>query len=267
MKIFHYNQKNPLKKCSEDAFALNDTANIYAVMDGVTPLDAYRDKNGYNGAYIAANLFKRRLERTEDLLNLYEEIRDTNHMLRHCMEEAKIDMSQKHHLWSTCVAGVQICGDDVHYAQFGDTMIVAIFRDGRIQSLTENHVMGIDKRSRAKREVDRLNGISVQDEHYFEDRNNQMSYHRWMANIPGGYGIANGMEEACEYIQRGTLPSHNLHAILLITDGLFHPEESLEAACKMITQLGFEQYADLIELEERKRGLPADDRTGILIEF
>ncbi|MDF2726023.1 MAG: hypothetical protein K0Q59_5701, partial [Paenibacillus sp.] len=49
MNIRHYSKPSPQKREGEDALLLNDSSHLYGVMDGVTPIDSYRDADGHNG--------------------------------------------------------------------------------------------------------------------------------------------------------------------------------------------------------------------------
>lgn len=267
MAMVHFHKKSPLKDEAEDAYALHPAAGIFAVLDGVTPVHAYKDEYGHNGAYIAANLFKKSFEKSVPDMRLVDIITSTNRRLRELMMQAGADLMVLHELWSTCIAAVQIRGNSVHYAQLGDSMIVAVNRDGRISTISENRLHGISQRAKLARELARKEGALMPDESHYDIPLHRNQGNRWMANHPDGYGVANGMVEIGIHLQSGVLPAEELRHLLLITDGLFHPELELEDACARIIELGFEKYVDEVEAAERRKQLPPDDRTGILMTF
>jgi hypothetical protein len=267
LKLTHFNRKSPLKAHCEDAFFINSASGLFGVLDGVTPLHDFKDERGYNGAYIAANLFKDYFERAENDKTLAESVVEANRLLRERMLAYGVDVGIKHELWSTCIAAVHLRGDRIDYAQLGDSMIVAAYRDGRIAQLTENRVRGITERAKAYRETQRRGGADLPDESYYEVAKHRMIYNRWMANTPEGYGVANGMEEARHYMQTGTLDVAEIAGLLLMSDGLFFPGRDLAYTYRRIAEAGFETYANEVEQAERERGLAPDDRTGILLEF
>lgn len=279
MHVDYYNRKSPAKPCSEDAFAIHHERRTYAVFDGVTPLQSLpnfsaahkasdpNDEQAENGAVIASRTFKQHFERPNLGSNLIEEFVQANNELRKRMIEAGIDLRQKHLLWSTCAAAVNIGAQEIRFAQLGDCMIVAQFRDGRIKALTKNQVKGISERAYEKREADRANGIYVPEEHFFEENVNKQAYHRWLANTPYGYGVANGMPEMKDYIQTGTVPRSEVKGLLLMSDGLYDLDEDLEQVYQSVAAKGLQSYIDDLEKYEIEHSLYSDDKTGIWIQL
>lgn len=261
MRIRHFNKPSPLKREGEDALAVNPESGFYGVMDGVTPLDSFQDEQGHNGAYLAANLFKAYLERPGEYGGLKERIVEANRQLRRMMDCRGIDPSIRHELWATCVAAAHVMPDgEVRYAQLGDCMVIARYVDGSVRVLTENRVKGAVERARAKRERERQSGLAVE-----EWPGNKLAYARYLANAPDGYGVANGMEEAADHIQSGTIAAGELTHLLMVTDGMYHPDEPLETTMELILREGFERYVERVEAAEQSKGMRPDDRTAILL--
>jgi serine/threonine protein phosphatase PrpC len=217
---------------------------------------------------LASNLLKSCFEQAAPDIVLTDVITGANQLLREQMIKASVDMSILHELWSTCVAAVHVQKEVLHYAQLGDSMMVVVYRDGLVAAVTENRVVGVTDRAKHYRVLARDSGApGIQDESYYEIPLNRNAYNRWMANIPEGYGVMNGMEDIGVHLQYGVLPIADLQHVLLVTDGLFHPEQPLEQACLRMIELGFEAYADEVEAAERKLAAVPDDRTGIWISF
>lgn len=267
MQIQSITIKSPLKKECEDALVVNDKLGIYGVLDGVTPLHDFRDENGHNPAYRASNLFKRFLEEAVAVRSLAESLSEANASLRELMLDYNVDLTVKHELWSTCAAIAIVMDGEVHYAQLGDCMIIARYRDGRTVQLTADHVQGISSRAAAKREQDRLAGLPVPPESSFADKTETYKGNRWMANVPGGYGVANGMPEAADFIQAGSLPIKALSHLILMTDGLFFPGESVVSSADRMLKLGLIDYAEQIKREETARTLRPDDKSAVILSF
>lgn len=267
MKIYSYAKQSPRKVEREDAHFMNERASIFGVLDGVTPLDDFRDAAGHNGAYIAANLFKQYFEtKPEDqTIELIHGIMEANSLLKREMEQHQIEMNELHKRWATCLVAVHIQQDQIQYAQLGDCMLVARYHDGTVSVLTTNRVATVGERSKARRESERAQGHQLPEEDYFDTPRHQWIYQRWMANTPEGYGVANGMEEASDYIQSGQLHVSDISHLLLLSDGLFCPEMSLQETFQWIIDYGFEHYVDKVEREEQLVGASPDDRTGILL--
>jgi hypothetical protein len=274
MKTVFFTKPSPLKRESEDALIANAADGIYGVLDGVTPLASlydpaavFTDENGHNGAYLAANLFKACLEEPGKGRELTDRIRDANRRLRGKMLDYGIDLEIRHELWATCIAAVQVLPDTIRFAQLGDCMALARYADGHIKVLTKDLVKGLSERAKAKRERDRKNGLDVKDESYYANPIHSMIYNRWLANTPDGYGVANGMEEAGDYMQSGLIDREGLTEILLISDGMFYPGLTLESAMELMLAEGFERYVEKVEQAEREKGIRPDDRSAVLLKL
>lgn len=146
-------------------------------------------------------------------------------------------------------------------------MIVVILRNGTIQVLTKDTVNGISKRAKKKREEDRKKGLSVPEEHVFQDVRKQLKYNRYLANMPNGYSVANGMKEAMNYLQHGELHVVDVRGIFICSDGLFHPEWSLEQIVIYIRKNSIKEYVAIIERLEGENRIRPDDKTVIMIDF
>lgn len=269
MKLESYLRTAPHKSVSEDAIVLNEKINVYGVFDGATPLMPFTDENGRNGAYLASNLFKDyffRLYRSN--LSLVEGITAANRMLKEQMETYQVDQEKYEELWSTCAAIVKIEKDGtISYAQLGDCMIIAEFHNGMIKALTEDTVKGISKRAKLWREEQRKNGVNLPDEEYFKEIPHQLIFNRSLANKPNGYSVANGKEEVVNFIQNGQEKVSEIKTLLMLSDGLFHPYESIEVTFKRIKQTSIEEYALELEQFEKENHIRHDDKSGILIRF
>lgn len=266
-KIETVMKTSPVKKESEDACIINDELGIYGVLDGSTPMVNFKDENGHNGAYLAANLFKTYFESLQIANFLHKEVAHANRLLKREMEAYNVDLSKKHHLWCTCVSVVQVKDDILSYASLGDTMIVVCDRYGQVNVLTVDTVKNISYRAKIKREIDRLKGFDVPPEEYFKHQQNDVIYNRSLANTPNGYSVANGMDEAEAYIQYGQLETKNLEHVLIMSDGLFDPKGSLNDVYREIVEVGLEIYVEKMMAREQKQGKYSDDKTAVLLYF
>ncbi|MDF9448097.1 protein phosphatase 2C domain-containing protein [Bacillus toyonensis] len=267
MRITTYQQKSPLKQECEDSYFCNEDKNIYGVCDGATPLVPFRDEKEHNGAYIASHLFASHFTSLCENLSLQVAVARANELLQNKMLEYKVDTRKKEHLWCTCIAAVQINGEKIEYAQLGDCMIVAILQNGTMQVVTKDTVKGISKRAKKKREEDRKKGLFVPEEHVFQDVREQLKYNRYLANMEGGYSVANGMKEAIHYLQHGELHIDEVSGIFICSDGLFHPDWSLEQTVAYIRKNSINEYVAIIEELEGEKRIRPDDKTSIMIDF
>jgi serine/threonine protein phosphatase PrpC len=269
MKLESYFRTAPHKSVSEDAIVLNDRIHVYGVFDGATPLVPFTDEHGKNGAYLASHLFKDyflRLYRSN--LSLVEGITAANRMLRDLMERYQVNQDNFEELWSTCAAIIQVGQDGtISYAQLGDCMIIVEYQDGKVNALTEDTVKGISNRAKLWRDEQRKNGVSLPDEEYFQETKQRLKFNRSLANKPNGYSVANGKEEVVHYTQHGQVKQNEIKALLLVSDGLFHPHDSIEDTFSKIDHMGIDQYAIELENFEKENQLRHDDKSGILIRF
>jgi serine/threonine protein phosphatase PrpC len=269
MRVESFLRKAPSKNVSEDAIVLNEKINVYGVFDGATPLTPFQDEQGMNGAYLAANIFKDYFTtRYPENLSLVEGVVAANRLLKDHMEKYGINQKKGEQLWSTCAAVIKFEKDDmISFAQLGDCMIIAEYQSGLIKVLTRDTVKGISYRARVWREELRKQGVRIPDEEYFQDRKKQLCFNRTLANKPFGYSVANGTEEVGPFIQLGQVRGSELKAILLLTDGLFHPNHSLEETFNMIRNASVSAYVLDLERHERKKGIRSDDKAGVMIRL
>ncbi|MEH7180504.1 protein phosphatase 2C domain-containing protein [Neobacillus vireti] len=269
MKVESFFSACPNKVVSEDSIVLNEKINLYGVFDGATPLIPFKDENGRNGAYLASNLFKNYfLSLYKRNLSLVEGIVAANRMLKEYMEKYKVNQEKYENLWSTCAAIIKIEEDGkISYAQLGDCMIIAEYQNGTIKALTRDTVKDISYRAKAWREEQRKQGVTIPDEEYFQESTQQLIFNRSLANKENGYTVANGKKEVINFIQHGQVNISEIKTLLLITDGLFHPNFSIEETFKKIQAIGLQVYSMELEQYEKSNNLRSDDKTGIMIKL
>ncbi|WP_144555076.1 protein phosphatase 2C domain-containing protein [Bacillus sp. X1(2014)] len=250
MKVESFLSAAPHKSVSEDSIVLNEKVNVYGVFDGATPLMPFKDENGMNGAYLASNIFKDYFFRLyQSNLSLVEGMMAANRMLREHMEKYKVNQEKYENLWSTCAAIIKIENDGkISYAQLGDCMIMAEYQNGTIKALTRDTVKDINYRAKLLREEQRNQGVKIQDEEYYNDRTQQLIFNRSLANKEYGYTVANGKKEVLHFIQHGQVNSSEIKTLLMITDGFFHPNYSIEETFRKIHTFGLQVYS--MELEQ-----------------
>lgn len=267
MQFATYTKMSPLKEECEDALLVNEQACLFGVFDGVTPLTDYRDHQGHNGAYRAANLFREHFEQLEPGADIYVQLIEANRQLRCRMESSGIDLIALHERWSTCGAVISVGPREIRFVQVGDCMIVSADKEVNVTVHTRDYVEGVADRAARKRAEDRQRGIFVPGESYFSDPRNNEEYCRWMANTPEGYAVANGMEEMRDYVQSGTINPDSLRYLMLLTDGLLLPSRSPIDVLPLAIDNGIAAYAELVERSEREAGLRPDDKTCVLLRF
>lgn len=118
-----------------------------------------------------------------------------------------------------------------------------------------------------RREEDREKGLPIPEEHVFQDVREQLKYNRYLANMSNGYSVANGMKEAMDYLQYGELQVAEVSGVFICSDGLFHPEWSLEQTVAYIRKNSIKEYVAIIERLEGENRIRPDDKTVIMIDL
>ncbi|KGX85609.1 protein phosphatase 2C domain-containing protein [Pontibacillus marinus] len=266
---------------NEDSLIINDEMALYGVADGVSSLVPFKSDDNLTGGYIASNEVKRYFEHLHQINHLSEDLFVINRNLREKMEENGIDMVKKEQLWGTALAQVRVNENGVEFIQTGDCMILAVYQDDHVRPLTHLQTEHLESKvlNRWKELVH--NGVNNRDDLMKEVKDTLVS-NRMKSNTPEGYGVLNGEEDAIHYTEYGKINKIGLKYLILITDGLFLPSESVPAAenywgyvAQSLLHKGLEQYAnDLIELEESDpeclkypRFKKSDDKAGLVITF
>lgn len=266
---------------NEDALIVNESCRIYGVLDGATSLT--EPDGGATGGYLASQAAKLAFESpgpASDRLTLREAVLEANARIRARMAEAGIDVNDKRSLWSAACAVVRIGERQIEYAQVGDCMIVAVYEDGSVRTVTHDQVEFFDERTRSLWEQYRQEGRSPKEVR--ENVYRVIASNRLKTNTPEGYAILNGDPALERYVEHGAFNRIRLRSVIVFTDGLFLPRRSGEPAPPMremvrrIEEMGLAGYADWLiagEHEEaERRGKDArlkvsDDKTAIRILF
>ncbi|MBS2969238.1 protein phosphatase 2C domain-containing protein [Metabacillus sp. KIGAM252] len=269
MNISLLSHKSPSKIEIEDAFFISDDCQTFGVFDGVTPMNGMLFANGHNGAFLASHMLASTLG-----LPLYKDksliewLVESNALLLQRMESAAVKIEDRHLRWASCAAVLRIDGGRAAFVQCGDCMILKEDFNGLVTPLTVNSVEGISERARHFRESKRAEGLAIPPESWFLDHpHERMKDHRQLANRSGGYSVVNGDRELIDFIQAGEADLKDIKSLLLISDGFFHPEWSLQEVHKEISKIGLESYAEALRYMEHMNGLQHDDMTGIYIQF
>src|SRR5699024_3563519 len=136
---------------------------------------------------------------------------------------------------------------------------------GTINVLTTDTVKNVSARARSTREMERSEGWEIPDESYYRKEKNRLVYNRYMANVPNGYSVANGMDEVQEFIQYGILDTTELIDVLICSDGLFDPKGDIRQVYWEIEEKGLKKYIEEQTINEQVKGLRSDDKTALWI--
>jgi serine/threonine protein phosphatase PrpC len=270
---------------NEDALVKNDRLQLFGVLDGATSLHPYRGPNNETGGYLASHIIKQYLESlaTEDVsdVNLKQLVIQANIRLREKMLEAGIDLSDKKALWTSALALIRITDNYIDYAQVGDCMIAAVYKDGTIRTVSRDQVAHIDQQSKGIWEDAISMGISRREE-LWELVKPVILQNKSKMNTIDGYSILSGEPELANFIEYGRINRIQLKSLLLVTDGLFlhaesgsKPDDFIQELTARIEGDSLAGYADwLFKLEQDDKNCQryprfkiSDDKTGIFIHF
>jgi serine/threonine protein phosphatase PrpC len=263
---------------NEDAYAVNESQCVYAVIDGVSSLVPYTDEAGMTGGAIAARVVKEHLQRLPADSDLLDALLAANACLRERMQSEQVDLSRKEALWGAAVASVRIGEKEIRYAQTGDCMLFAVYADDTVRALTHPQVKHLEERAFRKWEEGIQAGMRTRAEliDYVRDI---LIDNRYQANTDGGYGVLNGDPACRDFLEYGKINRTGVKAVVLVTDGLLWPTArgeawtGWEATVLPIVKKGLQAYADdLLALENGDpeciaypRFKKSDDKTGMVI--
>ncbi len=279
MKIEHLTVQG-CNEWNEDALILNERERIYGVLDGATSLSSAVGVE--TGGYLASRIAKEVFETSElpaGCAPLRSLVLKANERIRMAMLERGVDVNDKNALWAAGIVVVRIGEHQIEYAQTGDCMLVAVYKDGTVRTVTHDQVDHFDEKSRLLWERYSKEGLppdEVRSRVYETIKQNRLK-----TNTSEGYAILNGEPELEHYVEHGGLNRIQLSSLLVLTDGLFLPRKSGEPTPSMsdmvalIDEKGLSGYVDWLianEYDESQQGKytrlkVADDKTAIRIYF
>ncbi|OBZ14992.1 hypothetical protein A8L34_14020 [Bacillus sp. FJAT-27264] len=270
---------------NEDAVITNEHQNLYGVIDGATSLVPFRGPDNETGGRMASQLVKGYFEDFDSSrqTSLESLLAEANLKLGGEMKRSGIDLEAKDQLWTAGAAVVRITDTHIEYVQTGDCMIIALYDDGTTRAVTRDHVAHIDEQSRVLWKQGIASGVKSKDT-LWETVKPLILGNKQKMNTSRGYSVLNGLPEAEHYFECGKINRIRLQSLLLVTDGLFYPEElgghddgtCLEGKLvQEVMSLGLQQYAEwLLKLEnddpeciQYPRFKKSDDKSAIWIEL
>ncbi len=204
---------------NEDQYCLEyrDGTLLAGVFDGGTDLVGYKNKEGQNGAYLAATIAKRFFEKDywdyEELWHLDFAARKANEALRDAMLDAGISLRRRRNLWNTTLSIVRINNGHMSYVQLGDSPIIIFYRDKTYKVIDEEK----DHNSKSLRMWTRLLSQGV--ENPAQDSQMQEQLLETRARAGKDYGALNGDPQSMEFVKLGIEPLEKIDRIILLTDG------------------------------------------------
>ncbi|WP_028553023.1 protein phosphatase 2C domain-containing protein [Paenibacillus sp. UNC451MF] len=273
---------------NEDALVNHERLRMYGVLDGATSLHPYRGPNNETGGHLASRHIQSFLESLEEADMPEDSLKplvvQANARLRSKMLEAGVDVTDKASLWTSGLALIRVHDTYIDFAQAGDCMIAAVYKDGAIRTLSRDQVAHVDLLSKRVWEQGIRQGITKR-ESLWELARPVIVGNKAKMNKPEGYSVLSGEPELADFIEYGRINRIQLKALLLVTDGLFPPAElatrenpaydAMRELTLQVAEQSLAEYADkLVRLEREDpdcllypRFKVSDDKTGIWIRF
>lgn len=275
---------------NEDSLVINEPLHLYGVLDGATSLTPFRGTNQETPGYMASRLVSGYLESLPvDSLQeftLADSVLKANEELREAMIGHGVNVDRKEDLWTTGLAIVRILPHAVEYVQAGDCMIMAVYKDGTIRTITRDQVDHIDQQMKTRWEEGIRDGLTTQSE-LRKLVEPTILYNKRTMNTTKGYAIVSGEPELADYLEYGRVNRIQLSELFIVTDGLFLPQEQglhgtrksgaglMEAMVAQMRNQSLNGYTEwLLEQEEADsecqrfvRFKKSDDKTAIRIIF
>jgi serine/threonine protein phosphatase PrpC len=271
---------------NEDSWFAREDVRVFAVMDGATSVTPFRGPNGETGGYLAAQTVRKTLESLSadewNKLSLKDAVLKANEAVRAAMLASGVNVEDKAQLWVSEIAIVRITPTQVHYAQTGDCMILARYKDGTQRIVTYDQLSHIDTQTMQRWKACVDSGMTKREDIRREVepfiRSNKVKM-----NTLEGYSAINGEPQLADFMEYGTINRIQLTDLLLLTDGLFPLTEPDAPANRLddgklwsgILNYGLQGYAERLIAQEQTdpdcqkymRFKTSDDKTAIWLRF
>lgn len=272
-----------INEVNEDDFILDQSHQLYAVIDGATGLGGLSGK-------LASSTIREGLLDKKSQGTLLEQAEFANKLLgERTLEFTKtesIDDLPKEQRSSCGIAAVKINREknQLEYIHAGDCMLFIQYIDGTIRTVTFDHISPLDSIAIAefevlvKKNLADISNVTIEQAKKLLDQERTaimdiLRENRAKLNTLGGYGILDGSQEANEFTEYGIISLNRIHKLLLLSDGLQIPSSTWEDTAQYAFENGLGALSNRITDQEINDPLCiayprlkiADDKTGILL--
>ncbi|UHA72813.1 protein phosphatase 2C domain-containing protein [Paenibacillus sp. 481] len=269
--------------CNEDSWIVCPENRLFAVIDGVSGMDAYTDSEGRTSGALAALTLTSGIQSEvrasasiEPLARLQRGTLSANEQLRQFMIAHNVPFQQPEHRWGAAHVAVIFDEHVAHWVQTGDCMLYARYTSGAIRAVTHDAVEPFDA---AALRVWQQDEAAWHRHERPEAVSDMLLANRRQANRPHGYSVMNGDPQLHQMLESGSLPLSGLSHLIMISDGLYEwREHDTPPSVSWLEQLiedGVQRYAERLQQYEDNdaycnqvpRFKKSDDKTGIIISF
>ncbi|MBI5037534.1 MAG: protein phosphatase 2C domain-containing protein [Candidatus Kerfeldbacteria bacterium] len=213
MKIAHLTEAGTPERANEDRLLLAEP--VFAIFDGATSLDGYKNADGMTGGALASTVAYDTFSKAGD--SLLEKAAQANANLRQAMIRANVDATNKKSIWCTTIAAVEIKQNSFDWIQISDSLILIIYSNNTYKLLTPDYEHDLPTLHLYKKLI--TQGVTD----LFCAAQPQMIANRY--NMNKTYGVLSGEPEALTRLNHGTESLANVSSILLFSDGAIFPKK------------------------------------------
>lgn len=256
---------------NEDAVVINEAANIYGVIDGVTSLKGITIDNITPGKR-ATDAVKASFEQVGDDITLNNATELANASIQTEMDAFNIAINHPKDRFQCCHAVVKLHDNTADYTSSADCVIYTITKDNTVTQIVPDYSKKNESDS-VKYWQEKYPGV-YESNTLPEEMIEAIDKAKSTANMPGGYSVMNGDVNFNLSYNRGQFELINLSHILITTDGFFDIERlGLQNFVQKFIQVGLDDMLDYMmtkELEDIEKKLYPrvklhDDKAAVLI--
>ncbi|WP_414051034.1 hypothetical protein [Macrococcus animalis] len=256
---------------NEDALVINETAQIYGVIDGVTSLKGILINNITPGKR-ATDAVKQAFEQVDANITLNNATELANASIQSAIDVFNIVINHPKDCFQCCHAVVKLHDTKADFTSSADCVIYTVSKSNEVTQVIPSFKK-TNESNRVKQWQEKYPGVYESDtlpQEMIEAIDNAKS----TANVPGGYSVMNGDVNFNHAYNRGEIDTTDLSHILITTDGFYDIEHlGLDNFVLKFVQDGLEAMLDYMitkELQDKeKKKYPRvklhDDKAAILI--
>ncbi|MEK9196663.1 MAG: protein phosphatase 2C domain-containing protein [Patescibacteria group bacterium] len=260
-----------IRPLNEDKVLVDEQAGVFGVFDGASSLDSYLSPDGKTGAYIASNIAADTFMGAEESLEKTALLANKN--IEDIHKKAGVDVTKSASRFATTVAVIRINEDEVELLQMGDSIVLVVYKDGRVDVPLGYHDHDVDimRLWRQLADEGRTNIRDIVADDVIKLRES--------ANI--AYGSLNGDEKVKNFLKTTTINAQDIATIIILTDGMYIPKTDPESVepwdyyAQLYQEGGLDKiYNTVREIENSDPDLIKyprykihDDASAVAIEF
>lgn len=294
VSTFSEKQSESGDRKNEDTFVIveNDGVLAAAVVDGGSALSSVTTVKGverFSGLFVSERAVEHIRKEYSKVSSAEDLLLSTNRYVASELQSHGIDPETAGPLVLPTASGVGIVRIDkknqtLEVAQVEEVAVLIVWEDGRVGLALSIRTPPWDVRAMSlAQQIAKEMGVSLREALRDERVGELFVKSRADENAPGGTGSGalNGRGALKEYIQSVKLPLEGIRSVVLLTDGMFPPQDDFfsppdwEQVARVVERDGLKGLYDWVfrlkssdpELDKYPRAKQYDDATGIVIKL